>query len=63
MPSCRKTAQSFSMSEFGPLFDAEYDNLPEGLKLIYSPKEYAWMTPERRARLIDEETLPETFED
>jgi len=63
MPSPKRTAQSFSMSEFGALFDAEYDSLPEGLKLIYSPKEYAWMTPERRARLIEEETLPEAFED
>lgn len=51
------------MSEFGPVFDAEYDELPEALKLIYSPKEYAWMSPERRQRLIEEETLPEYFED
>lgn len=51
------------MSKYGELFDAEYDELPEALKQIYTPKEYAWMSPERRARLIEEETLPEYFED
>ena len=51
------------MSSFGHWFDAEYDELPEALKLIYTPKEYAWMSPERRQRLIEEETLPDHFED
>lgn len=48
---------------YGPVFDAEYDALPEALKQIYSPKEYAWLPPERRARLIDEETMPDVPED
>ena len=48
---------------FGPAFDAEYDALPEALKMLYSPKEYAWLPPERRARLIEEETMPEVPED
>lgn len=48
---------------FGPAFDAEYDALPEALKQLYSPKEYAWLPPERRARLIEDETMPEVPED
>lgn len=48
---------------FGPAFDAEYDALPAALKAVYSPKEYAWIPPERRARLIEEETMPEVGED
>lgn len=49
-------------TDFGPAFDAEYDKLPESLKMVYSPKEYAWMPPERRARLIEEETMPDVEE-
>lgn len=48
---------------FGAVFDAEYDALPEALKTIYTPKEYAWLPPERRARLIEDETMPEVEED
>lgn len=55
--------QTPNQTGFGPAFDAEYSALPESIKMIYSPKEYAWMPPERRARLIDEECLPEVSED
>lgn len=48
---------------FGPAFDAEYAALPEALKMLYSPKEYAWLPPERRARLIEDETMPKVPED
>jgi hypothetical protein len=51
------------LSSYGHWFDAEYEALPESLKMIYTPKEYAWMTPERRATLIEEETMPEYYED
>ena len=50
-------------SGFGPGFDAEYDALPAALKSIYTPREYAWISPERRARLIEEETMPDVGED
>ena len=50
-------------SGFGPAFDAEYDALPAGVRAVYSAKDYAWMPPERRARLVDEETMPEAFDD
>lgn len=50
-------------SGFGHAFDAEYESLPESIKILYSPKEYAWMQPEQRSRLIDQECLPEVGED
>lgn len=48
---------------YGQAFDAEYERLPESIKAIYSPKDYAWIPPERRANLIDEECMPEVAED
>lgn len=48
---------------FGAHFDAEYDSLPESLKLLYTPKEYAWLPPEQRARLVEQECMPEVAED
>lgn len=50
-------------SRFGAAFDAEYDELPESLKLIYTPTEYAWLTPETRSKVIEQETMPEVGED
>lgn len=50
-------------TSFGAVFDAEYDALPAALKAIYTPREYAWIPPERRARLLEEETMPEVGED
>ena len=43
--------------------DAEYDALPEALKMLYTPREYAVIPPERRGRLLEEETMPEVGED
>lgn len=47
----------------GAHFDAEYEALPEAIKVIYTPKEYAWLDPQIRARLIEQETMPEVGED
>lgn len=55
--------QAAHQTGFGTAFDAEYESLPESLKMIYTTKDYAWMPPERRARLIEEECLPEVGED
>ena len=52
-----------SSSGYGADFDREYDSLPESIKALYSPKDYAWMPPERRGRLIEEETMPDVGED
>lgn len=47
---------------YGEAFDAEYDALPEAIKLLYTPKEYAWTQPELRARLIEQECYPDVEE-
>ena len=56
-----KGQSAASASGFGPAFDAEYDALPEALKMVYTPRDYAWLPPERRATLIEEETMPEAY--
>ena len=48
---------------YGAIFDAEYEALPEAIKAIYTPKEYAWLPPEVRARVIEQQTMPEVGED
>lgn len=48
---------------YGEAFDAEYDKLPAGLKLVVTPKEFAWTEPEQRARLIEAECYPDVAED
>lgn len=47
---------------YGAAFDAEYDALPESIKLLVSPKEYAWTAPEDRAKLIEQEIYPDVEE-
>lgn len=41
----------------------EYDSLPEVLKWKYTPEEYLWLTREGRERLLEQETMPEAYED
>ena len=53
----------FSLRGLGPAFDAEYDALPEAVKMNVTKKEFAWMPPHRRAVITDEITLPEAFAD
>jgi hypothetical protein len=36
----------------------EYEGLPESIKLIHSPKEFAWLGEERN-RVIERETQPD----
>jgi hypothetical protein len=38
---------------------AEYDALPASVKLAVSLKEYAWMGPTERGRLLDDFCMPE----
>jgi hypothetical protein len=38
----------------------DYDALPECVKVLYTPQEYAWMSDEQKARLIQDSTEPET---
>ena len=50
-------------SGFGAHFDAEYERLPEPIKMLYTPRDYAWMQPEQRTRIVEAECLPEVAED
>jgi hypothetical protein len=50
-------------SSFGAAFDAEYDALPESIKMIYSPKEWAWLGWEQRQHEVERECLPDVPED
>ena len=47
---------------YGKEFDKEYDSLPESIKAIVSPKEYAWTNPELRSKLIEQECYPDVEE-
>ncbi|MCR4308113.1 MAG: hypothetical protein NUV80_06150 [Candidatus Berkelbacteria bacterium] len=40
----------------------DYANLPECIKSVYTPKEYAWLDDESRRHLIEDMTLPEVEE-
>lgn len=41
----------------------DYDGLPEPIKVLYTPSEYAWMSDEQRRTLVEDECLPEVEED
>lgn len=43
--------------------DEDYEKLPEAIRASYTPKEYRWLGAERRARIIDEECMPDAHED
>lgn len=40
-----------------------YEKLPASIKARYTPKEYAWLGAEERARLFDRECYPEPEDD
>ena len=39
--------------------NSDYDSLPEPIKLVVSPKEYAWLSDAEKARLVQDLTEPE----
>lgn len=41
----------------------QYEQLPDSVRASYSLKEYRWIGDDRRARILDEECLPEVHED
>lgn len=51
------------MSDFGEAFEAEYEALPMPVKVAVSKKEYAWLDPEQRVKIIDDLCLPDVGED
>lgn len=40
-----------------------YDQLPESIKALYRPDQYLWLSDNEKARLVQTETEPETFDD
>lgn len=42
---------------------ADYDGLPEPIKLLYTYVQYQWLSDEEKARLIQRETEPEQYDD
>jgi hypothetical protein len=36
-----------------------YDELPESIKVLYTPKEWLWLGSEERGRAIERETQPD----
>jgi len=43
--------------------DPRYDDLPEPIKMMYSAKEYAWLSDAEKANLVERSCLPECEED
>jgi len=41
----------------------DYDQLPECIKCMYTPKEYAWLPAQEKRNIIEDNTLPEVFDD
>ena len=40
----------------------EYEQLPECVKANYSVKEWLWLSDAEKARLVQDETEPESFD-
>lgn len=41
----------------------DYDGLPESIKALYSPKDYAWLPEPLKRTIMEDNTLPEVAED
>jgi hypothetical protein len=46
-----------------PTGNADYDNLPEDIKVHVTPKEFLWMGEQGRSRLMRDFTEPDYVED
>lgn len=42
---------------------AEYDALPEPIRMLYSFEQYLWLSDDQKAHLIQVETEPEQYVD
>jgi len=42
--------------------DPRYDALPESIKFMYSPEEYAWLSDEEKAHIVERECMPDPDE-
>lgn len=41
----------------------EYDRLPRCIRYLYNPKEFAYLPEIEKRNIIDDNTLPELFDD
>jgi hypothetical protein len=41
----------------------DYDSLPESIKAMYTPKEYAWLPQPLKNTILNDNTMPEVPED
>ena len=41
----------------------DYQNLPEAIKSVFSPKDYAWLDDEGKRKLIEDMTTPDFTEE
>lgn len=41
----------------------DYERLPAAIRLLYTPKEYAWLPDDKKATLTTDECMPEWMED
>lgn len=41
----------------------QYDELPEGIKTTLSPREWLWLSDGEKARLVQTETEPDTYDE
>jgi hypothetical protein len=46
----------------GDNLPGDYDNLPEPVKQMYSPREYLWLSDKEKSSLVQRETEPEAEE-
>jgi hypothetical protein len=42
---------------------AEYDALPEPIRMLYTYTQYQWLSDDEKARLIEVETEPEQYDE
>lgn len=47
----------------GYTHDPKYDDLPELIKNLYSPKDYAWLPDDQKRNIVSDNCMPELHED
>lgn len=41
----------------------DYEKLPQCIKILYTEKEYAWLPESEKQNIIQDNTMPETYND
>lgn len=58
-----RTSNSALNQALDPSGDADYDNLPDDIKMHVTPVQFRWMGPAGRSRLMQDFTEPDWHED